>query len=161
MTTLTNNIAKAYSRAAGGMDTVTGLINEDLASNKLDNIGEAYGELLEKFGKRKRIPKADGGGFTDSTRADTFNTLVQRVTKAAGRKMKPAQVEESGKWTLVEVVSKPKAKPTVSLEKIRDSLVDILNQATDAEKQAVLDDLAVALGIGGEVVQLDDLAHVA
>lgn len=153
-----NDIAKAYAAASRADTKVTTMLTDALNASEYQTVGEAYAALLDKFGKRTRVPKADGGGFTDSTPADTFNTLVQRISNGLEMgKHRPVKVEENGKWTLEPVQGKKRAPNAKSLAKLREAYAEMVNTMSLDEKAGELAMLAELIGVKlpkGKVVTL-------
>lgn len=157
---ITNKMALAHVEAFNSQGTVAQLVRDAVSNKKWDQVGDAYGQLLEEFGKRSRIKGTKD--FTPSTPADTFNTQIQTVTKDMEcGKLKPVLVElDDGSeiWGLEPVQSRTGSKRTLKkLEDIREQHVTIFEGRTMDEKAAEVAAFAEAMGVQlhmAEVVQL-------
>ena len=145
-----NKIALAHVKAFEFQGTVADMIRTAITSKKWGIVGEAYGELLDTYGKRTRVKGTKE--FTSSTPADTFNTQIQSVTKDMDcGKLKPQLIEMddgSEQWGLVPVSnSKTKSSRTKQLSKMRESYVSMVTDLSDEAKLNELKQLAEMMGI--------------
>lgn len=147
---ITNAIARAHVEAFNQQGTVASMIRKAVENKQWDQVGEAYGQLLETYGKRSRIKGTKD--FSASTPADTLNAQIQAVTKDMDcGKLRPVLIElEDGseKWGLETVQSKrTTSQRAKKLEDIRKNHVDIMEGRTMDEKAAEVMAFAEALGV--------------
>ena len=158
--TIKNTIALAHVDVFNKQGTVAQMIREAITGKQWDKVGNAYGELLNEFGKRSRIPGTKE--FSPSTPTDTFNTQIQTVTKDMDcGKLKPVLIEDdegNEAWGLEPVQSRTtSSQQAKKLSDIRENHVAIMEGRTMDEKAAEVAAFAEALGVElhmAEVVQL-------
>lgn len=144
-----NAIAIAHINAAEAAGTVAQLIRQAITGKHWDQVGEAYGQLLDTFGKRARIKGTKE--FTPSTPADTFYTQVQTVTNSMDcGKLKPIliETEDGERWGLEPVQSRQGNKKTLKkLADVRESHAAMFEGRSYDEKMGELQAFADALGV--------------
>lgn len=145
-----NAIAQKHIDGEVVRGEVAQMIRKAITSKQWDQVGTAYGQLLEAFGKRARVKGTKD--FTPSTPADTFYTQVQSITaNMECGKLKPVLIElddGSERWGLEPVQSRAGSKRTLKkLEDIRESHAAILEGRTYEEKVSELEAFAELLGV--------------
>lgn len=159
-TSLTNKIAIAHVNAFNEQGTVAQLVRDAISNSHWDQVGDAYGQLLEEYGKRSRIKGTKD--FTPSTPADTFNTQIQTTTKDMDcGKLKPVLIEMGDgleKWGLEPVKSRTGSKRTLKkLEDLRDEYVAIFEGRSFDEKVAEVETLAALLGVKSQRAKVEPI----
>lgn len=156
---ITNTIAKAHLGAYEAQGTVADMIRKAVQGKKWEQVGEAYGQLLNEYGKRSRIKGTKE--FSPSTPADTFNTQVQSVTTTMKcGKLRPVLIEtENGeKWGLEPVTSKrTSSQKAKKLETIRSEHVAMMQGRTFDERYGELIKFAAMLGISLESATISQI----
>jgi hypothetical protein len=158
MTTTTKITAKTIANAHIKAYAAAGKVSEQIRQACINNEGhiaaEAYGLLLDEYGKRERVKGTKE--FTASTPADTYNTLLQRVTdslpmgkhKAELVSVELADGSSEERWTLVAVESSGKrAQSKKSLQKLHDAIAEYFAERPHDEKVSEVEQIAKLLGV--------------
>jgi hypothetical protein len=158
-----NTIADAWINAELKRGEAAKLIRTAITSKNWASVGEAYGQLLDTFGKRSRIKGTKE--FTPSTYADTFNTQIQTTTKDMDcGKLKPVLIElddGSEKWGLEPVASRTQTQRSAKkLENIREQHAAIMEGRTIEEKAGELEKFAEMLGVKIDRAKVTSIAPV-
>jgi len=104
---LTSPIAILWFSHEADKAGLMSIIEQRLADNFHTDLAEAYGDLFDTFGKRRKVE----GKFTESTPADSFNSMLyQTAKKVLGYAMKPTFDKEAGTWSLIKVIPRAKVK---------------------------------------------------
>jgi hypothetical protein len=155
-----NKIALAHLNAFNTQGKCAELIRTAINSKQWDQVGSAYGELLDEYGKRQRIKGTKE--FTPSTPADTFNTQIQQVTKDMEcGKLKPVLIEDGDgceRWGLEPVKSRQGGKRTLKkLEDLRAEYVAMFEGRSYDEKVSELEKLAIEMGVKAERANVEPI----